>query len=116
MLSVTEHPMVVVLCGLKKKRFRPDRAVKVAEVIRANTNKQVLAFTGDASEVDELRAFLRNPSGFLVTTPDLFSGMEATSVIVCILDRGHSGAERFLNGLSRTTTSLINIPIRYPHS
>ena len=59
----------------------------VVEVIRANTNKQILGFSGATSELKALRAFLRNPCGFLLTTIELFSGMEATSVIV-LLDSG----------------------------
>ena len=34
-----------------------DDIIGAVEVIRANTNKQVLAFTGDTSELEELRAF-----------------------------------------------------------
>ena len=110
--KVASHPFVVVLITNSFFDYDRNYPIRAVGVIRANTNKQVLAFTGATSELDKLRALLENPepSGFLVTTPKLFSGMEATSVIV--LDYGKlSSAFSRINGLCRATTSLILIQV-----
>ena len=116
LLKVSSHPAVVILCTLYNHKLQENILSRlivedikvVVEVIKANTSQPALVFTGATSEREALRGFLRNPSGFLVTTPDLFSGMEATSVIV-ILNRGFCHALGYLNGLVRATTSLIFI-------
>ena len=101
--KVFRHPAVVILIQCEVLNIKA-----VVEVIRANTIKQTLAFTGDTSELKELRAFLKDPSGFLVTTPELFGGMEATSVIA-LLGTGFTLDSIYdsLNSLVRATTSLI---------
>ena len=110
--KVKSHPLVVVLCfGMPGLCTPVDAVVGAAGYIEAYTDKPVIAFTGDSSELEELRAFLRSPSGFLVTTADLYCGMEATSVI-SILNRDYSAATSHLNGLSRATTSLIYIDLK----
>ena len=121
--KVDSHPFVVVLLNypylpLYLGYYNPDYELKdeiigAVEVIRANTNKQVHVFGGCGgctSQLEELRALLRNPepSGFLVTTSTLYSGMEATSVIVIDGNRGCHGPS-YNNGLFRATTSLIYI-------
>ena len=102
--KVSSHPAVVILTPY-------DFEIKaVVKVIRANTTKQILEFTGATSELEALRAFLRNPSGFLVTTQELFSGMEATSVIVLLNSSLYNSYnETDVNGLYRATTSLIYV-------
>ena len=97
---VSSHPAVVILSPTKVLDTKA-----VVKIIRAITDKQIIAFTGATPELEALRAFLRNPSGFLVTTPELFTGMEATSVVVLMRD-SYQGTE-VLNGLVRATTSLI---------
>ena len=111
--KVTSHPFVVVLIDEELCPHYPygdvsENVVRAAKVIKTNTKKQVLAFTGATSELEELRALLRNPSGFLVTTAGLYSGMEATSVIAIQPHRGYYPPWG-LNGLTRATTSLIYI-------
>ena len=110
LLEVNLHPFVVVLLD----DWGEDVVLRAVEVIRATTNKQVLAYTGATSDLEELRALLRNPSGFLVTSMELFFGMEATSVIAI---HPYSNTRLtsvhypplYLNGLTRATTSLIYI-------
>ena len=100
--KVASHPIVVVLCG-----SGPHFVNYTVKVIRANSDKPVTAFTGESSQLEELRAFLRSSRGFLVTTPELYSGMEATSVIAV----SNAAEWSLVNGLCRATTNLLCILI-----
>ena len=110
---VASHPVVVVLCCSGEYDIDDHNDFKfvyhAVKTIRANSNKPVIAFTGESSQLDELIAFLRRPSGFLVTTPELYSGMEATSVIVIWKNEEYSVEIAGLNGLCTATTRVINI-------
>ena len=94
---------VVVLCDLVSDVEPFIDVKKVVEIIRANTNKHSIAFTGAPSELEELGDFLQKPQGFLVTTPDLFSGMEAP-VFIAILNKDIITETGYVNGLFRATT------------
>ena len=105
--KVASHPVVVVLFWIDYPNYENVLNVfRVEEVIRANSDKPVIAFTGERSELDDLRDFLRNPSGFLVTSPDLYNGMEAMSVINIYSDKIYNLG---IPGMCRATTSLLNI-------